>query len=164
MKPLSFSALFLSSSSFFLFLLSFSLLMCMVFELIRRKKLPFGPFLLSRSLIHHHHNHNHYIRYHLHHHIITISSLFFHHYQASSLPFSSFLFIFLFSLFLCPPAINNYSKGDVTLDDSQRQFLAQHSVATMLRHCFEWLQHCSNIAAPFGAKNCRCQLSCVTSP
>ena len=31
--------------------------------------------------------------------------------------------------------------GDVTRDDSQRRFLAQHSVATLLRQCFEWLQH-----------------------
>ena len=29
------------------------------------------------------------------------------------------------------------NKGDVTRDDSQRRFLAQHSVATLLRHCFE---------------------------
>ena len=36
--------------------------------------------------------------------------------------------------------------GDVTRDDSQRRFLAQHSVATLLRHCFESLQQCSNIA------------------
>jgi len=28
-------------------------------------------------------------------------------------------------------------KGDVTRDDSQRRFLAQHSVATLYRHCFE---------------------------
>ena len=31
--------------------------------------------------------------------------------------------------------------GDVTRDDSQRRFLAQHSVATLLRQCFEWSQH-----------------------
>ena len=37
-------------------------------------------------------------------------------------------------------------KGDVTRDDSQQQFLAQHSVATLLRYCFEWLQYCFNIA------------------
>ena len=30
--------------------------------------------------------------------------------------------------------------------DSQPRYLAQHSIATLLRHCFEWLQHCSNIA------------------
>ena len=28
------------------------------------------------------------------------------------------------------------TKGDVTRDDSQRRFVAQHSVATSLRHCF----------------------------
>ena len=32
--------------------------------------------------------------------------------------------------------INN-TWGDVTGDDSQRGFWAQHSVATLLRHCFE---------------------------
>ena len=31
-------------------------------------------------------------------------------------------------------------KGDVTRYDSQRRFLAQHSIATLLRHCFEWPQ------------------------
>ena len=31
----------------------------------------------------------------------------------------------------------NEVKGDVTGDDSQRQFLAQHSIATLLRHCFK---------------------------
>ena len=44
------------------------------------------------------------------------------------------------------------SKGDVTRDDSQRRFSAQHSVATLLRHCFEWLQHCSSIATMSCAK------------
>jgi len=29
------------------------------------------------------------------------------------------------------------TKSDVTRDDSQQRFLAQHSVATLLRHCFE---------------------------
>ena len=52
-------------------------------------------------------------------------------------------------------------KGDVTRDDSQRRLLAHHSVATLLRHCFDWLQHCSNIAALCSAKNrCR-ESSCV---
>ena len=40
--------------------------------------------------------------------------------------------------------------------------LAQHGVATLLRHCFEWLQHCSNIEALFCAKNRRCESSRVT--
>ena len=56
------------------------------------------------------------------------------------------------------------SKGDVTRDDSKRRFLAQHSVATLLRHCFEWLQHCSNIATLCCAKNRSCESSRVTSP
>ena len=56
------------------------------------------------------------------------------------------------------------SKGDVTLDDSQRRFSAQHSVATLLRHCFEWLQHCSSIATMSCAKNRCCKSSHATSP
>ena len=37
-------------------------------------------------------------------------------------------------------------KGDVSRDVSQWQFSAHHSVTTLLLHCIEWLQHCSNIA------------------
>ena len=44
-------------------------------------------------------------------------------------------------------------QGDVTRGDSQQRLLAQHSVVTLLRHCFEWLQHCSNIAALCCPKN-----------
>ena len=56
-------------------------------------------------------------------------------------------------------------KGDdVTRDDSQQRFLAQHSVAILLRHCFEWLKHCSNIATLCYAKNRRCESSRLTSP
>ena len=44
------------------------------------------------------------------------------------------------------------SKGDVTRDDWQRRFSAQHSVTTLLRHCFEWLQHYSSIATMSCAK------------
>ena len=51
-----------------------------------------------------------------------------------------------------------------TRDDSQLRCLAQHSVATLLRHCFEWFQHCSNIATLCCAKNRRCESSRVTSP
>ena len=46
----------------------------------------------------------------------------------------------------------------------KQRFIAQHSVATLLRHCFEWLQHCSSIATLCCAKNCRCESSRVTSP
>ena len=43
-------------------------------------------------------------------------------------------------------------------------FLAQISITILLRHCFEWLQHCSNIAALCCAQNRRCESSLVTSP
>ena len=33
-----------------------------------------------------------------------------------------------------------------------------------LQHCFEWLQHCCNIAALCSTKNGRCESSRVTSP
>ena len=56
------------------------------------------------------------------------------------------------------------SQDDVTRDNSQRPFLAQRSVATLLGHCFEWLQHCFNIATLSCAKNRRCESSRVTSP
>ena len=48
------------------------------------------------------------------------------------------------------PRLENFRlrefEGDVTRDDSQRRFLEQHSITTLLRHCFEWSEHCSNIA------------------
>ena len=47
----------------------------------------------------------------------------------------------------------NESYSKVTRDDLQRRFLARHSVATLLRHCFEWLQHCSSIATLCCGKN-----------
>ena len=55
-------------------------------------------------------------------------------------------------------------KGENTRDDLQRRFLAQYSVAILLRHCFEWLQHCSNIATLCCAKTRRGEASRVTSP
>ena len=60
--------------------------------------------------------------------------------------------------FSCAPV---FHKGDVTRDDSQRRFLAKNNVATLLRHCFEWSQHCSNIAALCCSKNRRCESSRV---
>ena len=57
-----------------------------------------------------------------------------------------------------------YHQGDVTRDDSQRRFLAQYSVATLLLYCFEGWQHCSNIGKLCCAKNLRCESSRVTSP
>ena len=56
------------------------------------------------------------------------------------------------------------NKVDVTRDDSQRRFLAQHSLTTLLFHCLKWLQYCSNIWTLFCVKNCRCESSRVTSP
>ena len=52
-------------------------------------------------------------------------------------------------------------KGDVKKDDPQRRFLEQHIVTTLLGRCFEWLQHCSNIATPCCSKNRRCESSRV---
>ena len=54
-------------------------------------------------------------------------------------------------------------EGDVTRDDSQQRPLAQQSVATLSPHCFERLQHCSNIPALCCAKNRRCESSRVKS-
>ena len=42
--------------------------------------------------------------------------------------------------------------------------LAQHSIPTLLRDCFEWLQHCPNIASLCCVKNQRCESSRVTLP
>ena len=53
------------------------------------------------------------------------------------------------------------AKGDVSWNDSQQRFLAQHSITALLRHCFEWLQYCSNIATLCCTKYRRCQSSSV---
>ena len=42
--------------------------------------------------------------------------------------------------------------------------MLQHSLATLLRHCFEWLQHCSSIATLCCTKNRLCESSRVTLP
>ena len=73
-------------------------------------------------------------------------------------------FVFGLDSVIVSSIVNLFTKGDVTWDDSQRQFLAPHNVATLLRHCFKWLQHCCNIATLCCAKNRRCELSRVTSP
>ena len=58
---------------------------------------------------------------------------------------------------------NIQAKGDVTKDKSQRRCLAQHcSVATLLRHGFDWLQHCLNIAMLCCANNRRWESSHVS--
>ena len=55
-------------------------------------------------------------------------------------------------------------KGDVTRDDLQRQFLAQHSVA-MLDQCCNYSKQCrNNVARLCCAKNRRCESSRLTSP
>ena len=48
-------------------------------------------------------------------------------------------------------------RGSVTTLFSATQRL------TLLRHCFEWLQHCPSIATLGCAKNRRCESSRVTS-
>ena len=45
----------------------------------------------------------------------------------------------------------------IRIDDCLRNTALQ----SLLRHCFEWLQHCSNIAALCCAKNRCCEWSCV---
>ena len=54
-------------------------------------------------------------------------------------------------------------QGDVTRYDSQRGFLAQHSLA-MLEQCNHSKQYRNNIATLCCAKNRRCESSRVTSP
>ena len=59
---------------------------------------------------------------------------------------------------------NNTSKGDVTRDDSQRQFLEQHSYA-MLEQCSNYSKQCrNNVTTLCCAKNRRCESPRVTSP
>ena len=62
------------------------------------------------------------------------------------------------------PQVTRELEGDVTRENSQRRFWAQHSVAALLQRCFEWLQHRSSIATPCRTKNRRCESSRVTSP
>ena len=55
-------------------------------------------------------------------------------------------------------------KGDVTRNDSQPRFLAQHSVAILDQCCNHSKQCGNNDAMLCCAKNRRCGLSRVTSP
>ena len=64
------------------------------------------------------------------------------------------------SLFLT----TSWSKGDVTRDDSQQQFLAQHSVAMLEQRCNYSKQCRNNVATLCCAKNRCCESSRVTSP
>ena len=53
-------------------------------------------------------------------------------------------------------------KADITRDDSQRRFLAEHSVA-MLEQCSNYSQQCRNTAATLCCvKNRSCESSRVT--
>ena len=53
--------------------------------------------------------------------------------------------------------------GDVTRDDSQQRFLAQHSVAMLEQCCKDSKQCCNNVAMLCWAKNHRGESSRVTS-
>ena len=55
-------------------------------------------------------------------------------------------------------------KGDVTRNDSQRRFRAQHSVVTLEQCCNHSKQCRNNVVMPSCAKNRRCESSRVTSP
>ena len=55
-------------------------------------------------------------------------------------------------------------KGDVTWDDSQRRFFAQHSVAMLEQCCYHLNQCRNNVVTLCCAKNRRCESSRVTSP
>ena len=55
-------------------------------------------------------------------------------------------------------------KGDVTREDLQQRFLAQHGVA-MLEQCCHYSKRChNNVATLCCAKNRRCESFRVTSP
>ena len=60
--------------------------------------------------------------------------------------------------------VSSLFEGDLERDDSQRRFLVQHSGATLLRHCFDWLQHFPSVATLCCAKNRRCESFRVRSP
>ena len=76
-------------------------------------------------------------------------------------PFSSFLK----TINMNPLTTEFYTiKGDVTRNDLQRRFLAQHSVA-MLEQCCNHSKQCrNNVATLCCAKNRRCKSSRITLP
>ena len=55
-------------------------------------------------------------------------------------------------------------KGDVTRDDLQRRFFAQHSVAMLEQCCSHFKQCRNNVTTLRCAKKSRCESSRVTSP
>ena len=65
------------------------------------------------------------------------------------------------------PSVVSFTTGSfkVILQETIRNDDFWHkSVATLLGHCFEWLQHSSNVATLCCAKNGCCESSRVTSP
>ena len=70
--------------------------------------------------------------------------------EGTQIDFLSDILVAVASLDLKVPIL---FKGDVTRNDSQQQFLAQHSITALLQHCFKWLQHCSNTATLCCAEN-----------
>ena len=56
--------------------------------------------------------------------------------EGTQIDFLSEILVAVASLDLKVPIL---CKGDVTRDDSQQRFLAQHSITALLRHCFKWL-------------------------
>ena len=56
------------------------------------------------------------------------------------------------------------SKGDVTWDDLQRRFLAQHRVQMLEQYCSHSKQCNNNVVTLCCAKNHRCESSQVTTP
>ena len=64
------------------------------------------------------------------------------------------------------PSLQFHSKFpyfQVMLHETIRN-LAQNSVVTLLRHCFDWLQHCSNIATLCCAKKSSLRIVACKSP
>ena len=61
-------------------------------------------------------------------------------------------------------AKSNRSKGDITWDDLQRRFLAQHRVQTLEQYCSYSKQCNNNVVTLCYAKNDRCESSQVTTP
>ena len=61
-------------------------------------------------------------------------------------------------------AKNGRSKGNVTRNDTQRRFLAPHSIAMLEQRCNHSNQYYNNVATLCCAKNPRCKSSRVISP
>ena len=66
------------------------------------------------------------------------------------------LFVMVYKVILSIESVDEILKGDNTGDDSQRWFLAQNSVTTLLWHYFKWSKHCSSTAMLCCTKNSCC--------